>query len=273
MKKDFTKIGKEVIELQVQALKKVKKSLGGSFNKRFSESKNNEERTGTQPYIQKDDFNFNGEVITFNTGLDWFPSENNEFSTDISYTNNAHILNSENTLIQNNNTKLQNSIGDHLHKTFSANANYRHLFNKDSHYLEFDAQVSDSKNVLTGNFNPNYSVLDNATNNNVLINNLALDYANKISDKFEIEAGFISTNQNRNKRRLNCVGIDIQIKRLKSRIKTDTIFRDTSLMLMRRFDVLLRDHLKLANDDQIFKIAETRTGKAFLIVGKLSDSF
>ena len=44
-------------------------------------------------------------------------------------------------------------------------------------------------------------------------------------------------------------------------------------MLMRRFDVLLRDHLKLANDDQIFKIAETRTGKAFLIVGKLSDSF
>ena len=84
---------------------------------------------------------------------------------------------------------------------------------------------------------------------------------------------FISTNQNRNKRRLNCVGIDRQIKRLKSRIKTDTIFRDTSLMLMRRFDVLLRDHLKLANDDQIFKIAETRTGKAFLIVGKLSDSF
>ena len=172
--------------------------LGGSFNKRFSESKNNEERTGTQPYIQKDDFNFNGEVITFNTGLDWFPSENNEFSTDISYTNNAHILNSENTLIQNNNTRLQNSIGDHLHKTFSANANYRHLFNKDSHYLEFDAQVSDSKNVLTGNFNPNYSVLDNATNNNVLINNLALDYANKISDKFEIEAGFISTNQTLN---------------------------------------------------------------------------
>ena len=33
MKKDFTKIGKEVIELQIQALKKVKKSLGVSFNK------------------------------------------------------------------------------------------------------------------------------------------------------------------------------------------------------------------------------------------------
>jgi arabinose-5-phosphate isomerase len=33
MKKDFTKIGKEVVELQIQALKKVKKSLGDSFNK------------------------------------------------------------------------------------------------------------------------------------------------------------------------------------------------------------------------------------------------
>ena len=32
MKKNFTKIGKQVIELQIQALKKIKKSLGGSFN-------------------------------------------------------------------------------------------------------------------------------------------------------------------------------------------------------------------------------------------------
>ena len=32
MKKNFTKIGKQVIELQIQALKKIKKSLGSSFN-------------------------------------------------------------------------------------------------------------------------------------------------------------------------------------------------------------------------------------------------
>ena len=32
MKKNFTQIGKKVIELQVQALNKVKKSLGKSFN-------------------------------------------------------------------------------------------------------------------------------------------------------------------------------------------------------------------------------------------------
>ena len=32
MKKKFIKIGKQVIELQIQALKKVKRSLGNSFN-------------------------------------------------------------------------------------------------------------------------------------------------------------------------------------------------------------------------------------------------
>ena len=84
---------------------------------------------------------------------------------------------------------------------------------------------------------------------------------------------FIRGDQNNNKRSLTCIGIDAQIQKLKSRIKSDAIFRDTSLMLMRRFDLLLRDRLETASDDEIFKIAETRSGKAFLIVGKLSDSF
>ena len=168
--------------------------LGGSYDKNIYESIDNDERTGIQPYIQKNDHNFDGDFIRFNAGLDWFPNKNDEFSTDISYTNNGHILNNENILIQNNITRPQNSVSDHLHKTFTANVNYRHLFNKDSHYLEFDAQISDNKNTLTGNFNPNYNVLDNATNNTVFISNIAIDYVNKINDKFEIEAGFLSVN-------------------------------------------------------------------------------
>ena len=135
---------------------------------------------------------------------------------------------------------------------------------------------------------PGFSALDITRQNNTFSELLQVseDFLNLIAqdgiylDDLEIEPppveawlNFISVDQNRNKKRLNCVGIDRQIKRLKSRIKLDAIFRDTSLMLMRRFDILLRDHLKLADDDQIFKIAETRSGKAFLIVGKLSDSF
>ena len=83
---------------------------------------------------------------------------------------------------------------------------------------------------------------------------------------------FLRPDQNHTNIRLNCVGIDREINKLKSRIKSDAIFRDTSLMLMRRFDLLLRDRFETASDNQIFKIAETRSGKAFLIVGKLSDS-
>ena len=36
MKKNYTKIAKKVIDLQIHALKKVKKSLGKSFNETIS---------------------------------------------------------------------------------------------------------------------------------------------------------------------------------------------------------------------------------------------
>ena len=84
---------------------------------------------------------------------------------------------------------------------------------------------------------------------------------------------FIKNEQSGHGKRLSCNGIDDHIKKLKIRAKSDVIFRDTALMLMRRFDKLLRDNLKTADDHQIFKISDTRSGKAFLIVGKISDSF
>ena len=84
---------------------------------------------------------------------------------------------------------------------------------------------------------------------------------------------FIKIDQNHNKRKLSCIGIDETIIKLRLRLKKDTIFRDTALILMRRFDQFLRDKLKTADDHHIFKIANTRSGKAFLIIGKISDSF
>ena len=84
---------------------------------------------------------------------------------------------------------------------------------------------------------------------------------------------FIKIDKNQHDRKLNCIGIEGHIKNLKLRAKKDTVFRDTALMLLRRFDKLLRDQLQGAEDHQIFKISETRSGKAFLIVGKISDTF
>ena len=84
---------------------------------------------------------------------------------------------------------------------------------------------------------------------------------------------FINNKQNEHCKKLSCSGIDEHLKTLKIRLKSDVVFRDTALMLMRRFDKLLQDRLETAEDHQIFKIADTRSGKAFLIVGKISDAF
>ena len=84
---------------------------------------------------------------------------------------------------------------------------------------------------------------------------------------------FIKNEQNDQRKRLSCSGVDEHIKKLKMRIKSDVVFRDTALMLMRRFDKLLRDKLETAEDHEIFKISDTRSGKAFLIVGEISDAF
>lgn len=84
---------------------------------------------------------------------------------------------------------------------------------------------------------------------------------------------FINNKQNEHCKKLTCSGIDEHIKTLKIRLKSDVVFRDTALMLMRRFDKLLQDRLESAEDHQIFKIADTRSGKAFLVVGKISDAF
>ncbi|MDG2473689.1 MAG: hypothetical protein P8M50_00230 [Paracoccaceae bacterium] len=93
------------------------------------------------------------------------------------------------------------------------------------------------------------------------------------SPSVEAWLNFVKPEKKHYVRRLSCVGIDEHIKKLKSRTKSDTVFRDTTLMLMRRFDKLLREKLATAEDHQIFKIADTRSGKAFLIVGQISDIF
>ena len=103
-----------------------------------------------------------------------------------------------------------------------------------------------------------FSALKTARKNNSILELLRVseDFLNLIAqdgiylDDLKIDPppvaswlNFLRTDLNHTKRRLNCIGIDRQIKKLKSRIKSDAIFRDTSLMLMRRFDLLLRDRL------------------------------
>ncbi len=84
---------------------------------------------------------------------------------------------------------------------------------------------------------------------------------------------YIKFDKNQHSKKLNCLGIDQHVEKLKKRAKADAVFRDTALMLMRRFDKVLREKLESAEDHHIFRIAETRSGKAFLISGKISETF
>ncbi len=56
-------------------------------------------------------------------------------------------------------------------------------------------------------------------------------------------------------------------------MKSDPIFRDTALFLQRRFDAVLQEFAAGASDDQLRALADTRSGRAFMLLARLSGSF
>jgi len=63
------------------------------------------------------------------------------------------------------------------------------------------------------------------------------------------------------------------MERIKTREKSDQIFRDTSLYFLRRFDIMLKSFTKGASDAQIQLLADTRTGRAFMLLGRAAGMF
>jgi hypothetical protein len=56
-------------------------------------------------------------------------------------------------------------------------------------------------------------------------------------------------------------------------LKTDAIFRDTALFFQGRFDRVLGDFARDADDAQIADLANTRSGRAFMLLARLAGSF
>ncbi len=54
---------------------------------------------------------------------------------------------------------------------------------------------------------------------------------------------------------------------------SDPIFRDTALFFYRRFDAVLSEFATDADDTQILEIANTRSGRAFMLLARLSGAF
>jgi hypothetical protein len=56
-------------------------------------------------------------------------------------------------------------------------------------------------------------------------------------------------------------------------MRSDPIFRDTALFFQRRFDVVLGEYGRDASDAQLLQIADTRSGRAFMLCARVSGSF
>ncbi|MEP1538632.1 MAG: hypothetical protein ABJQ34_08340 [Paracoccaceae bacterium] len=57
------------------------------------------------------------------------------------------------------------------------------------------------------------------------------------------------------------------------RMKQDPIFRDTAHHFLRRFDKLFSEFAETANDEDISLMADTRTARAFMLLGRVAGTF
>ena len=63
------------------------------------------------------------------------------------------------------------------------------------------------------------------------------------------------------------------MERIEARKESDQIFRDASLYFLRRFDILLKSFTESASDAQIQLLADTRSGRAFMLLGRAAGMF
>jgi hypothetical protein len=56
-------------------------------------------------------------------------------------------------------------------------------------------------------------------------------------------------------------------------MQADAVFRDTALFFLRRFERVLAEHARDADDDALAALAATRSGRAFMILARTSGTF
>ncbi|MEM9437443.1 MAG: hypothetical protein AAGA15_10415 [Pseudomonadota bacterium] len=57
------------------------------------------------------------------------------------------------------------------------------------------------------------------------------------------------------------------------RMRSDAIFRDAVHHFLRRFDEVLRDFCETASDEEIAALSDTRTARAFMLLGRVTGMF
>jgi hypothetical protein len=56
-------------------------------------------------------------------------------------------------------------------------------------------------------------------------------------------------------------------------MREDTIFRDAAHHFLRQFDKTFQDFEKNATDAEVIELAETRTARAFMLLGRVTGIF
>ena len=89
----------------------------------------------------------------------------------------------------------------------------------------------------------------------------------------KIWINFIRDENNSKNKSLICSGHEKLIEILEKTEIEDIIFKDAMLTFLRRFDQFLRHRSKNASDENLFHLSFTRSGKAFILIGKLYKVF
>ncbi len=63
------------------------------------------------------------------------------------------------------------------------------------------------------------------------------------------------------------------LTKTRARSRKDQVYRDTALHFQRKFDVILGDFARHATDTEILALANTRTGRAFMLMARVSGTF
>lgn len=135
---------------------------------------------------------FNGLTMKIATGVDFFINDKNELSIGVDYTNDYHSF--DNKTFYTNVTEREDYIyirnSSHTHRTSNINTNYRKIFSKEGHFIEFDYNLTKNKNLLPAiDFEEGNFLFEEKRKNKNTLHALAMDYTYPISDKTQLEAG------------------------------------------------------------------------------------
>ena len=125
-------------------------------------------------------------------GVDFVPNKHNEFSLGWDYTDDYHDFNNfvYYTYPTGEPAIDYLRISQHFHKTTNLNANYRHKFNEEGHFLELDYNLNENDNQFpASNFITTTFLFDEFNSNQNQLHNFSLDYARPFSTNLLLETG------------------------------------------------------------------------------------